>query len=120
MPPNVECPNCHFEVQDWHVEWYKSEHALLYRGNASMDCPLCGQPVGLVQGNIGPPPPGVPMVRRHADKAAEWAAFQAKHAGGTLYGYLTTLGSGLQYSGYWPDQEIMKADADEKAKSGGP
>ena len=49
-----------------------------------MDCPLCGQSVGFQQGKIGPAPAGVPLVRRNADKAAEWAPLGAKYAGGTL------------------------------------
>jgi hypothetical protein len=32
MPPNEECPNCHQLVEDWHVEWYKTERQTLYRG----------------------------------------------------------------------------------------
>jgi hypothetical protein len=43
MPPNEECPSCHREVEDWHVEWYKAEARALFQGQAAMDCPLCGQ-----------------------------------------------------------------------------
>src|SRR5438445_2368951 len=94
MPPNEECPNCHQNVEDWHVEWYKTEGPMLYKGLAAMDCPLCGQPVGFQQRKVGPAPPGVPLVRRHADKAAEWAASQAVSAGGTLQGYTAAAGAG--------------------------
>jgi hypothetical protein len=86
MPPNEECPNCRRKVEDWHVEWYKSEGPLLFKGLMAMDCPLYGQPVGFQQGKIGPAPPGVPLVRRYVGKAAEWAASQAVSAGGTLQG----------------------------------
>src|SRR5712692_7098326 len=94
MPPNQECPNCHQKVEDWHVEWYKTEGPALFKGLLAMDCPLCGQPVGFRQGRIGPAPPGIPLVRRHADNAAEWAAAQALSAGATLQGYTSTVGAG--------------------------
>jgi hypothetical protein len=123
MPPNQQCPACHAVVEDWHVEWYAAEQSALYRGLAALDCPLCGQAIGFLQGNIGLAPPGVPVVRRHADKAAEWAVSQAVAAGGTLQGYTVTLGAGLQYAGYWSAwsaQEIQQADANEHAKKQGP
>ena len=120
MPPHEECPNCHHNVEDWHVEWYKTEGPTLYQGRAAMDCPLCGQPVGFQQGKIGPAPSGVPLVRRHADKAAEWAASQAVLAGATLLGYTTAAGAGSQYANYWTFQELRQADADERAKKRGP
>jgi hypothetical protein len=85
-----------------------------------MDCPLCGQPVGFLQGQIGPAQLGVPLVRRHADKAAEWAAFQAVSAGGTLQGYTSAPGPGIQYANYWTLQEVQLADANEQAKKQGP
>src|SRR5438105_15762347 len=113
MPPNEECPNCHQKVEDWHVEWYKTEGPLLYKGLAAMDCPLCGQAVGFRQGKIGPAPLGLPLVRRYADKAAEWAASQAVSAGGTLQGYTSAAGAGTQYAGYWTLQEVRQADANE-------
>jgi len=96
MPPNEECPNCHQKVEDWHVEWYMTEGPALYQGLAAMDCPLCGQPVGFQQATIGPAPPGVPLVRRYADKAAEWAAPQGVAAGGTLQSYSSSAGAGAQ------------------------
>ena len=120
MPPNEKCPNCFHLVEDWHVEWYKTENTLLYRGLAAMDCPLCGQPVGLQGGNVGPAPPGVPMVKRHVDKAAEWAVLGAGHAGGTLDGYISIAGAGSQYVNYWTPQEVQQADSNEKAKNQGP
>src|SRR5260370_41995191 len=120
MPPNEKCPNCQQIVEDWHVEWYKTEGPTLYRGPAAMDCPLCGQPVGFQQGKIGLAPPGVPLVRRYADKAAEWAAAQALSAGGTLQGYLAAAKAGAQYAGYWTRQEVLQADANEQAKNRGP
>jgi len=92
----------------------------LYKGLAAMDCPVCGQPVGFLQGKIGPAPPGVPLVRRYADRAAEWAASQAVSAGGTLQGYLSAAGAGTQYVNYWTPQEVQQADADEQAKKQGP
>jgi len=120
MPPNEDCPNCGQKIEDWHVEWYKTERPALYQGLAAMDCPICGQPVGIQQGNIGPALPGVPLVKRSADKAAEWAASQAVHAGGTLQGYLSTVGAGMQYTTYWTPQEVRQADATEQAKQQGP
>lgn len=120
MPPNEECPNCGQKVEDWHVEWYKSEGPLLYKGLAAMDCPLCGQPVGFQRGKIGPAPSGVPLVRRHADKAAEWAASQAVSAGASLQGYVSAAGAGAQYASYWTPQEVRQADANEQAKRRGP
>ena len=120
MPPNEVCPNCHQMVIDWHVEWYKTESSAFYRGRAAMDCPLCGEPVGFQQGTIGPAPLGVPVVKRYSEKAAEWAAFQALSAGGTLQGYTTVPGAGIQYAGYWSAHEIQQADAHEAAKIQGP
>ena len=120
MPPNEECPICHEKIEDWHVEWYKTEGPVLYRGLAVMDCPLCGQPVGFQQGKIGQAPRGVPMVKRYVDKAAEWAPLGAKYAGGTLQGYLSTAGPGSQYTNYWTPQEIQQADSDQQAKNQGP
>ena len=120
MPPSEECPNCHQKVEDWHVEWYKTEGRALYLGAAAMDCPLCGQPVGFQHGTIGPAPPGVPLVRRYADKAAEWADSQAVAAGGTLQGYTSAAGAGAQYASYWNPQEVRHADANEHANKRGP
>jgi hypothetical protein len=120
MPPNKKCPNCHQEIQDRHVEWYKTEAPMLYQGRAAMDCPLCGLPVGFQQGLIGPAPPGVPLVRRYAEKAAEWSATQAVSAGGTLQGYTSSAGAGAQYANYWPPQEVRQADVNEQAKKRGP
>jgi hypothetical protein len=120
MPPQERCPNCRQLVSDWHLEWYQTEGPALYRGLAAMDCPVCGQPVGFQQGRIGPAPSGVPLVRRSANKAAEWAAFQAVAAGGTLHGYLSAAGAGTQYASYWSPQEVAQADANEQAKKRGP
>jgi hypothetical protein len=120
MPPNEECPNCHQKVADWHVEWFKTEVAALYQGLAAMDCPICSRPVGFQQGMVGPAPSGIPLLRRYADKAAEWAASQAVSAGGTLQGYLSSAGAGVQYAGYWTPYEVLQADANEQAKKGGP
>ena len=72
--------------------------------------------VGFQQGKIGPAPPGVPVVRRYTDKAAEWAASQAVAAGGTLQGYTSSSGAGAQYASYWTPQEVRQADANEQAK----
>jgi hypothetical protein len=85
-----------------------------------MDCPLCRQPVGFQQGKIGPAPPGVPVVRRSADQAAQWAASQAISAGGTLQGYTSAAGAGAQYANYWTAQEIQQADANAQSKQQGP
>lgn len=93
---------------------------MLYRGLAALDCPLCRQPVGFQGGKIGPAPPSAPLVRRHADQAAAWAASPAVSAGGALLGYTSTAGAGAQYAGYWPPQEIQQADAGQRAKHGGP
>src|SRR5438552_1365421 len=120
MPPNEECPNCHQNVQDWHVEWYKSEGPMLFQGRAAMDCPLCGQPVGFRQGRIGPGPPGDPLVRRYAERAAEWALLGAKYAGGTLQGNISISGPGSQYANYWNSQKVLRADSNERAKKQGP
>jgi len=117
MPPNEECPSCHQKVLDWHVEWYNTEGPLLYKGLAALDCPLCGQAVGFQQGKIGPAPPGAHLVRRYADKAAEWAAAQAVSVGGTLQGYTASAGAGAQYAGYWTALEIRQADANQQAKT---
>jgi hypothetical protein len=120
MPPREECPNCNQMIENWHVEWYKTEAQSLYKGLAAMDCPSCGQPVGFRQGNIGPAPLGVPLVRRYMDKAAEWAVLGAAYAGGTLQGYISTAGAGSQYAHYWTAQEVRKADANEQSKTQGP
>lgn len=120
MPPKQECPNCRQMVEDWHIEWYKTEGPSLYKGLAALDCPLCGKAVGFRQGKIGPAPFGVPVVRRHADQAAEWAACQAVSSGGTLQGYTSATGAGAQYLGYWTLQEVQHADTDQQAKQRGP
>lgn len=120
MPPNEECPSCRRVVEDWHVEWYKTEGPSLYQGRAALDCPLCRQPVGFQGGKLGPAPPGVPLVRRQADQAALWAASQAVSAGGTLQGYTSVAGAGLQYAGYWSTREVQQADANQPANQGGP
>lgn len=116
MPPHEKCPNCGQDIEDWHLEWYKTEGALLFQGLVSTDCPLCGQPVGFQQGKIGPAPVGVPLVKRYADKAAEWATLGARYAGGTLAGYLATPGPGNQYANYWTPTEIQQADLNQQAK----
>jgi hypothetical protein len=120
MPPNEKCPNCHQLVRDWHVEWYKTEGPSLYRGLTAMDCPLCGQLVGYQHGKIGAAPPGVPLVRRYAEKAAQWAASQAVSAGGTLQGYTSVAGAGAQYANYWTASEVQQADRDQQARHGRP
>ena len=120
MPPNEPCPNYHRLVADWHVEWYKTEGPAIYRGLAALDCPLCRQPVGFQGGKIGPAPPSVPLVRRHADQAAAWAPLGAMYAGGTLQGYVSTPGPGSQYANYWTPQEVQQADQSQKAKRQGP
>lgn len=117
MPRKEDCPICLQLIEDWHGEWYKGERSDLYHGLAAMDCPLCGQPVGFQQGKIGPAPPGVPLVKRYADKAAEWAAFGAAYAGGSLHGYISTVGAGSQYGNYRSPLEVQQADANEKAKN---
>ena len=120
MPPNEECPNCHQVVADWHIEWYKTEGPSLFHGQAALDCPLCGQPVGFQGGKIGPAPPGVPLVKRHVDQAAAWANLGAMYAGGTLQGYVSAPGPGSQYANYSTQQEAQQADGNEKAKRQGP
>jgi hypothetical protein len=120
MPPNEPCPNCHRLVADWHVEWYKTEGPSLYQGLATLDCPLCRQPVGFQGRKIGLAPPGMLRITRHADQAALWAVSQAISAGGTLQGYLSVAGAGTQYAAYWTAQEVLQADANRGAKPGGP
>jgi len=120
MPPNEKCPNCLEMIEDWHVEWYETEQSALYQGLAAMDCPLCGQSVGFHKGTVGPAAAGVPLVKRHAHKAAEWATLGAAYGGGTLSGYLSNAGPGAQYANYWPILEVHLADQDEKAKNQGP
>jgi hypothetical protein len=120
MPPNEECPACQQIVSDWHIEWYRTEGPALFRGLAALDCPLCGQPVGFLQGRIGPAPPGVQVVKRSAAQAAAWAASQALAAGGTLQGYTSVAGPGAQYAAYWTPQEIGQADANQRAQNHGP
>ena len=93
---------------------------MLYQGLAAMDCPLCGQAVGFLRGTFGPAPAGVPVVKRSADKAAEWAVSQAVVAGGTLQGYTSWPGAGSQYANYWSLQEIQRADAAQRTKNQGP
>jgi hypothetical protein len=120
MPPNEKCPMCHELIEDWHLEWYRTEGPQLFRGLAAMDCPLCGSAVGYQQGRIGPVPAGAPLVKRDAEKAAEWASFGAKYAGGTLSGYVSTPGPGSQYANYWSVQEVQQADSKELARQQGP
>jgi hypothetical protein len=120
MPPKEYCPICRVMVHDWHVEWYETERPALYQGLAAMDCPVCGQPVGFQKNTISPAPFGVPVARRSVAKAAEWAALGAQHVGGTLHGYVSTLGAGAQYANYWTAREVQDADANEKAKQQGP
>ena len=54
MPPNKRCPNCHQQVEDWHVEWYKAEARALYQGRSN----------------------GLPIMR-----AARWISTRADRAG---------------------------------------
>jgi hypothetical protein len=103
-------------VRDWHTEWYRTEATALYRSQAAMDCPLCGQAVGFEKWLIGPAPSGVPVVRRSAASAAAWATLGAQYAGGTLQGYIVTPGAGTQYARYWTAQEVQQADANQQAK----
>ena len=117
MPPNEECPNCHQIVEDWHVEWHETEGPALYKGLVAMDCPLCGGRVGFQRGKIGPAPMGVPLVKRSADKAAEWAPLGAKFAGGTLQGYISTTGPGSQYAQYWIMSVVLQADSNQNARN---
>lgn len=102
------------------MEWFASEGPLLFQGQAAMDCPVCGRPVGFQKGQIGRAPLGVPLVRRHVDRAAEWAPLGAKYAGGTLHGYVSTAGPGIQYANYWTLNEVQQADLNEQAKNQGP
>ena len=120
MPLNEQCPNCHRLIADWHVEWYKTEGPSLVQGQAALDCPLCRQPVGFRGGKVGPAPPGVPLITRYAEQAALWAASQATSAGGTLHGYTSVAGAGVQYAAYWTSQEVQQADANQRSKQKGP
>jgi len=120
MPPNEECPNCHLRIDDWHIEWYKTEGPALFQGLAALDCPVCRQPVGFQAGKIGPAPQGVPLVRRDAAQAAEGAASQALSAGATLQGYTSGAGAGAQYAHYWSPQEVRQADVHAQATRRGP
>lgn len=117
MPPHEACPNCRQVIEDWHIEWFGTEARMLYRGLASMDCPQCRQPVGFQQGTIGPALPGVPMLRRHVDRAAAWARLGAAYAEGTLQGYVSSAGPGSQYASYWTLPEVRQADAVEAART---
>ena len=117
MPPNEHCPNCQRLVADWHIEWYKTEGSSIYQGLVALDCPLCRRPVGFQGGKIGPAPPGVPVVMRQADQAAQWAASQAISAGQTLQGYTSVAGAGVQYAAYWTPQEILQADTHRRSES---
>jgi hypothetical protein len=65
---------------------------------------------------IGPAPTGVPLVKRSADKAAEWAPLGAKFAGGTLQGYISTTGPGTQYAQYWIMSVVLQSDSNQQAK----
>jgi hypothetical protein len=114
MPHNQVCPCCLIKIEDWHVEWCKSEVPALYKGLAALDCPLCGEPTSLVGLVVGTAPLSVPLVRRDVHKAAEWAVDQA--AGGSLEWYTSNAGPGIQYANYWSLAEIQRADQDERAK----
>lgn len=120
MPPNERCPHCRQMIEDWHLEWYSPGVPALYKGLAATDCPLCGMAVNYQQARIGPAPFEVSVVRRAVEKAAEWATLGAQFAGGTLEGYVSTPGPGMQYANYWSLQEIQIADANEQAKNQGP
>lgn len=120
MPPNQTCPNCLQLIEDWHLEWYKTEVPSFYKGLAAIDCPLCGEAAGFQGGQIGPAPFGVPVVKRYVDKAADWAVLGAQYAGGTLQGYVSAPGPGRQYLSYWTTTEVRQADANEHAKKRGP
>lgn len=85
-----------------------------------MDCPICFNPVGFVKGKICTAPVGVPLARRDVNKAAAWAASQAVSAGGTLKGYTSISGAGVQYANYWTSHEVLQADVNTHGKQGGP
>jgi hypothetical protein len=120
MPPNEECPNCHQTILDWHIEWYETEGPALFRGLAALDYPLCGEAVGFEEGRIGPAPLGVRLVRRSAEQAAKWAESQATSAGGTVQGYTSVAGAGIQYANYWSPQEVSQADANQRYENQAP
>lgn len=118
MPPNQECPHRRRLIEDWHIEWYKSEATAINRGLAAMDCPLCGGAVLCRMLLIGLAPSGVPVLKREVTQAAEWAESQS--TSGTLQGYISSIGPGTQYANYWTFPEVHQANAIEHAKKRGP
>jgi hypothetical protein len=95
-------------VEDWHFEWCPDGAALLFfQGKAVVDCPLCQKPVSYQGGMLSAPVRASPtLLRRQANKAAEWA----KINGITLAVYLQGGSAGQQYAGYFTPAEVQQAD----------
>jgi hypothetical protein len=108
MPPNQKCPHCSALVEDWHFEWCPDGAPLLfYQGKAVTDCPLCQKPVSYQGGTLSAPiSAGPTLLRRQANKAAEWA----KNNGITLQKYIQGGSAGQQYGGYFSQAEVQQAD----------
>src|SRR5262249_46287002 len=56
--------------------------------------------------------------------AVSWSRMRARSSlpsnAEQLFGYTSGAGAGAQYAGYWTPQEVRQADADRRAKQGGP
>ncbi len=111
MPHNEPCPACGFLLPDWHWEWHSTEDYLrIYRGDAGMECPLCGAVVMHTSAAVPltqpPAASQVQRVKRDVTKAAYWARNASNT---TLERYLGTP-EGRPYANYWTDAAVQQAD----------
>jgi hypothetical protein len=98
LMPAGDCPSCGQRIEDWHVEWLAlPDQGPVFRGQAGIDCPLCGASVLIVYNKdvIGIAQAGQPTVRRSRKQAEKWAQTRSI----SLEDYLQTR-SGSQYQDY--------------------
>lgn len=98
---------------DWHNKFYEGEQRrAIYRGQAAMDCPLCGQPVLWFESSELAVPAAevqLPVFRRLASIAAQWVPIR-EAAFVNLAGYVANHTAGQQYNAYWQPGEVQQAD----------
>jgi hypothetical protein len=72
--PGGICPGCGVDI-DWHTEWlHQPDQALVFQGQAGIDCPECGISVLTPSfSNFSRAPADKPVVRRSLAGAIKWA-----------------------------------------------
>jgi hypothetical protein len=113
MPPNESCPHCGQFILDWHNEWYDAaQRRAIYSGHAAMDCPLCRQAVLWLElrAIAVPQPNAQPIIYLRSEiLAAQWVPVR-EATSVNLAGYIANHQAGQQYSGYWQQSEVQRAD----------